>query len=118
MPCTSFSKALIVLGVSWSMSKLESLSSLLELLVSLSESLSLSLSLVSTSASTAACSFLMKVVLMVLSLSEVVCLRLVIVEGFGAGCCGFSIASCCSSSSGRGREGWRWGRVRGFERRG
>ena len=43
MPCTSFSKALIVLGVSWSMSKLESLSSLLELLVSLSESLSLSL---------------------------------------------------------------------------
>ena len=72
MPCTSFSKALIVLGVSWSMSKLESLSSLLELLVSLSESLSLSLSLVSTSASTAACSFLVKVVLVVLSLSEVV----------------------------------------------
>ena len=68
MPCTSFSKALIVLGVSWSMSKLESLSSLLELLVSLSES-------------TAACSFLVKVVLVVLSLSEVVCLRLVIVEG-------------------------------------
>ena len=81
MPCTSFSKALIVLGVSWSMPKLESLSSLLELLVSLSESLSLSLSLVSTFASTAACSFLVKVVLVVLSLSEVVCLHLVIVEG-------------------------------------
>ena len=80
MPCTSFSKALIVLGVSWSMSKLESLSSLLESLVSLSESLSLSLSLVSTSASTAACSFLVKVVLVVLSLSEMVCLRLVIVK--------------------------------------
>ena len=42
MPCTSFSKALIVLGVSWSMSKLELLLSLLELLLSLSKSLSLS----------------------------------------------------------------------------
>ena len=37
---------------------------------------------------------------------------------FGAGCCGFSASSCCGSSGERGREGWRWRRVRGFERRG
>ena len=61
MPYTSFSKALIVLGVSWSMLELESLSSLLELLLFLLESLSLPL--VSTSASTAVCSFLVKVAL-------------------------------------------------------